>query len=620
MKRPLRYALWTLGGLAALLLAGVLYLTQRFDPNQYKTTLTALVHDQTRRELTLDGDMRLSFWPSLGVDLGHAALSDTDGAPFAELEQARLSVALLPLLRGKVEVGEVYLRGVQVEIVGGKKAASADAPVDSAPVPAIAPPTFAIPPVVIENASLRYRDAATGSTYSVRSLSWRSSGMQPGDSGDLTLRAEVSKGAQIMGQLALDAKQVRLDGSALSAAMTLGWTQATATVQLESPLALDLSRQTVALSDLKLKLDGGLAQAELAGTVEIDVPAEKVGANLRGQLFSSPLQASASVNGFAKPVIRFDVALDTLDSSRFGAGGGQSDGNGDGAETSDAAPDLSVLRTLDLEGTLRIGKLKAGTIQASDVRLGIRGQDGKINLAPLSAKLYQGKLEGSAQLDARAQPVLRLQQSLQGVQLGPLLQDVAGQDRLVGTGNVSLQLVAQGATVAGVRQSLSGAMKLDVRDGALKGVDLASWIRTARAALGQSGTTQADDQTAHTDFSSLTATFDIRSGVAHNGDLLLKSPLLRVNGQGDIDLAGSRLDYRATTVLVKSLQGQGGEDAPAGLSIPLRISGPFSALQYRLDAQALVTDRVKAKVAEKREELKENLKSQLRDSLKGLFR
>ena len=61
------------------------------------------------------------------------------------------------------------------------------------------------------------------------------------------------------------------------------------------------------------------------------------------------------------------------------------------------------------------------------------------------------------------------------------------------------------------------------------------------AAQGQS----ADDKTQKTDFSELSASFTIKNGVAHNEDLDAKSPLLRLGGAGDINIAASSLDYLA---------------------------------------------------------------------------
>ena len=124
-----------------------------------------------------------------------------------------------------------------------------------------------------------------------------------------------------------------------------------------------------------------------------------------------------------------------------------------------------------------------------------------------------------------------------------------------------------------------------------------------------------------TDFSELSPTLNIAKGVAHNDDLTMKSPFLRLGGVGDIDIGEGRMNYLARTSVVGSSSGQGGKDLEQlkGLTIPVRITGPFEALSYKLELGDLATDMAKAKLEEKKEELKTKAGDQLKSKLKGLF-
>ncbi|MBW1960665.1 MAG: hypothetical protein JRJ04_04340 [Deltaproteobacteria bacterium] len=65
--------------------------------------------------------------------------------------------------------------------------------------------------------------------------------------------------------------------------------------------------------------------------------------------------------------------------------------------------------------------------------------------------------------------------------------------------------------------------------------------------------------------------------------LSLKSPLLRMEGSGKIDLPEQHLYYHATVALVKSCEGQGGKglhDLP-NYPIPVTISGPIGNLEVK---------------------------------------
>ncbi|MGE5648765.1 MAG: AsmA-like C-terminal region-containing protein, partial [Bacillota bacterium] len=135
-----------------------------------------------------------------------------------------------------------------------------------------------------------------------------------------------------------------------------------------------------------------------------------------------------------------------------------------------------------------------------------------------------------------------------------------------------------------------------------------------------------------TDFSELSGSFRIANGVAHNDDLSIKSPLMRIGGSGDIDLGAERLDYLVRATVVQSLQGQGGPELQAlrGVTVPVRLSGPFAALGWRIDFAGMASELAKQRIDEKKEEVKSKaqkaleeekakVQDQLKDQLKGLF-
>ena len=70
--------------------------------------------------------------------------------------------------------------------------------------------------------------------------------------------------------------------------------------------------------------------------------------------------------------------------------------------------------------------------------------------------------------------------------------------------------------------------------------DVAATVNERASLRGEQ--TQKADKAQKTDFSELTATFKIANGVARNNDLSLKSPLLRVGGEGDINIGEDSLN------------------------------------------------------------------------------
>ena len=167
------------------------------------------------------------------------------------------------------------------------------------------------------------------------------------------------------------------------------------------------------------------------------------------------------------------------------------------------------------------------------------------------------------------------------------MKDAANFDSLEGKGNLSLDVSGQGNTVSAIKKALNGNAAIKLADGAIKGVNIAGSIRDAKAKLGalKGEKTQAASQTDKTDFSELSATFNIKNGVAHNSDLAGKSPLLRLGGEGDIDIGNENLDYLVKATVVATAAGQGGKELVdlKGVTVPVKLTGPVhrAAIQNR---------------------------------------
>ena len=56
-----------------------------------------------------------------------------------------------------------------------------------------------------------------------------------------------------------------------------------------------------------------------------------------------------------------------------------------------------------------------------------------------------------------------------------------------------------------------------------------------------------------------------------------------------------------------------------GVTIPVKLSGPFTSPDWKIDFSGIVADVAKQKVEEHKEKLKEKVTEQLKDKLKGLF-
>ncbi|MEW6312644.1 MAG: AsmA family protein [Pseudomonadota bacterium] len=560
----------------------------------------------------------------VGFDIGHVAISDLSFTYRDEQSGAKYELAHASLKTGRIASGVPGEMELSLAVQGNQPKLALDIQVGG-----------------------RYTFDLDGQRYGLRDLKLEVKGEAAGitdlvldASGNLDFNGQSSEFSAAGMNVAFSGKRggdnllAKLDAPKLSFAHgQFGGDKATLNLELDGggrAVAANLVLTDVAGSmqafrtALVLKLSATLPDAptvsgDMRGSLAVDRAKESVQASFAGTLMESQVRAKVGMNGFTQPVYNFDLDIDKLDVDRLLP-------PKKAATQAKAGPeqplDLSALKGLNANGNLRIAALMAANIQASQVKVGIKAANGMLVLSPLSATLYQGTLNGSATVSA-AGPRIALKQDLAGVSIAPLLKDVAGKDVLEGKGRIALDVTTQGATVTQMKKALNGSLSVNLADGAIKGINLAATLRSAKANLGGKGEqTQAANTAEKTDFSELKASFAIRNGVAHNEDLSLKSPLLRVGGNGDINVGEDSINYLAKATVVATAAGQGGAELAQlkGMTIPVRVMGPYTALQYKIDFGAMVGEVAKQKVEEKKEELKSRLQEELKSGLKGLFR
>ncbi len=663
MNKPLKVLLIALAALVVLLVAVVAFIVATVNPNDYKPELIKLVKEQTDRTLSIPGEIRLTLFPRIGADLGQLSLSEPRSEQiFAAARQVKVSVALLPLFSRKVEVDRVLVDGLNVKVQrdrqgrfnfddlltrGDKAAAQPDA--GESPAPA-AIPLLQVGGIAITNASLDYRDAASQQRLTVSKLNFSTGPIAEGKKSALDFSADL-QGANPQLALQLSVKsdftpqiaqqKLLLDNFKAS----LGGTAAgQRDLQIKLGLAsAEASAQTIKAPALTLEVSapnpaGGTLALKLQGPVSVDLAHEAVQLALDGQLDSTTLAIKAGVKRFSQPAIDFDIALGELDADRYLPKNEKpTAAAGSGPAGPEAVIDLAPLRTLDARGTLKIAALKIMNLRAASIRLQLKAAGGKAELNPLTATLYGGGVNGTLTANAQAPQTLAAKLDLRGINIGPLMKDALDQQPIDGRGNVAIDVSTSGNTVSQFKKNLGGTAGLQLTDGAINGLDIAGALRNAKAKFGggaQEGKAGAQEKT---DFTEFGASFKISKGVAHNDDLSAKTPLLRLGGAGDIFIAEDRLDYTVKATVVPTLQGQGGPEMEQlkGLTLPVRLSGPYKAITWKIDfgnaagnrARELVDQRkaqlqqeAQKRLDEEKAKAAQRIKEQAEDRLKNLLR
>lgn len=747
MNSILKIFLITLAALVLLVVVAIAVVTLVIDPNDYKDQITDTVKAKTGRELSIPGEIRWSFFPWLGVELGEVRLGNAPGfepETFAAVQQVEVRIKLLPLLFAELEVGQVVLDGLDVTLQRNAQGVSnwADL-IRPTPAPVAEPPdsepeagtggpplaALAVAGLEVRQARVVWDDRAAGQYVEVDPLNLELGQITLGTpiplQADFRVQSREPKLAS-SGNLALEIT-AHLERQQIVIANLQLTTETRgpmipgeqARLQLSAPhLQADLARQTAearALSlqafDLQLQADIEASQimqapryqASLAvqpfsprqvlQLMQIDIPAmadkhalqqAQLNASLKGDLQSltvpdlfirfdeSELTGELAVSRFSRPAITYSLALNQIDVDRYlppqaetTTQPGEKKTAATPATATAALIPVDLIRPLDVDGTLRIDRLKAMNLHSSNIRITTRARDGRVRLHPLGAQLYEGNYSGDIKLDVTGDtPRLNLNENLAGVQIGPLLMDLWGDDKLRGRTDLALNLSAYGNDPDAIRRTLSGDSRFEVHDAEVKDIDMAQLQKIvndidndikavldagnlieakARAdqikqKFGAIKNPQADNASY---FSSITGTVQLKDGLARNKDLRARLPFGRVHGEGSFDLVKLYSDYTAFIKLTSKGEVATGKTYEQMDKTPFKIhfKGPLDTLKPEPDfsdylraesrkaldqaeakARAELKQKADEKVEQEKEQLKQKLEEKAGDVLKKLFK
>ncbi|MGD8629418.1 MAG: AsmA family protein, partial [Gammaproteobacteria bacterium] len=197
--------------LAGLVLIAAIVLPLVIDPNDYKEEIAAEVARQTGRTLNIEGDLSLSVFPWLGLDIGPAQLSNAAGFedPYmARMQTVQVRVKLLPLLRKQLEVDTIRLNGLVLNLARDKQGrtnwadlaeeTAADATGKAGTEAAAGDKGgdglagLAIGGIEVSGARLTWDDQETGTRYEINDLAFTTGAIEPDQAFDLDLSFRAS--------------------------------------------------------------------------------------------------------------------------------------------------------------------------------------------------------------------------------------------------------------------------------------------------------------------------------------------------------------------------------------------------------------------------------------------
>jgi AsmA protein len=291
MGKTLKVLGWLVGMVVVLVVAAIILIPMFVDPNDHKERIVAEVKRATGRDLSIAGDIGLSVFPRLALELNGLTLSNApgfNGSEFASVNHASVRVNLLPLLfKQLLEVDTVQVDGARLnlaiakngttnwdDMAGGKAKGSkpksttkADKSTDMGLL------AFTIGGLNINQASVVWDDQSTGERYSIDNIQMESGEVSPGKPVDLKFSLAAGSQKPLMnGKLSLttqlvfnpDNQSIGMDDLDLDVLVSgEGLPEKGVDVSLQSDVMLNMSSSTLDIQNLvlesgNLKLTGRL--------------------------------------------------------------------------------------------------------------------------------------------------------------------------------------------------------------------------------------------------------------------------------------------------------------------------------------------------------------------------
>ncbi len=646
----IKYILLGIPLLLVLIIGGLAFFLYTLDLNSYKEQIVNAAKENTGRDLVIEGDIEHSLFPRLGLTLGSTTFGNAAGfgdTPMASIDEVDINVAVLPLLKGKVEASKVKLHGLKMNLHKNAKGVTnwddlvtetGEEETATTEESAGADVDIVINGVEITDAELQWQDDEAGTKVQISPFNLTTGKIVDGQPTDVAMNFKMKNAeplldasfqmdtnatfdskAQTLKLADLDVKLNSTGASFPNGAMDL---------KLSSDVSGNFASQEYAMQNTTINIAGtgdafpeGKLDAILQANINANLDKEALSlTSLVVSMLDTKLTGDASVQSFDKPNVKFTLATDLLDLDKL-LPTSSAEEKAESTPADDNEPielPTESMRDLKVNGNISVGKLIISGMTMTNVKATVSAKDGLMQVTPMSMNLYEGTMKGKASVDVRGKtPKYGLATDLAGVQIDQLSIDFLGEEKayIRGLSNLSLNINTTGNSVAELKQALNGKVNLNAGDGALRDKKLASNVEKAAAFMKGREPKPTGEELV---FDKLFGTFNIANGISDNKDFILNTPLIVAKGDGQVDIAKSSTDY---TIAI------GLSEEPGKAAIPVTIKGPFDNLKYGVDLQAALKAKQEAVVEEKKEEIKEKfeekkeekideLKDKLKDKLK----
>jgi len=699
--------------ISTLLFIAIIGFAIVFNPNDYKNDIINVVKEKTGRTLSIPGDISLSLFPWIGINLGAIEISNAKGfgdKPFAKMKHLQVRAKLWPLLKQKLEADTIVIEGLNLNLAKNKQgisnwddlnkthpATKTEGQVSSKNTKENANAqnilgAIALNGLIISDAQFNWNDKQNKQKITVKNVDLSLGALKPETKipftmlfqlEDKTLNANVNFKSELF--FSSDFQQFSFYNTQLSSDLKLASLKQRLSPSLSSPLIqLNLKKETFNTKELALTegqlnlktqltvsnllttpyLKGNLSIAtfnprKVAEKFEVKLPSmadENAATNMSAQLAingtlnklglpdikltldDSHLTGNASVS-LTPGTSAIQLAIDTINLDRYLPKpvdeNDKTTKNKINQKQSSKINEailipVGILAAVNLDADFKINKIQIKKTHWTNFNLKAHSKNGLIQIKPLTMNGYDSTVKSDLKLRViKNNAILSGNLNIQKIKAGKLLNDLIGKDKLKGETTLTANFDTAGIKLSQLKSNLNGNLKLNLKDGTIKGFDLNHQKNVLDAKLKRKPEPKAPSPV-ETKIASLSASAIINKGVLSNKDLRAATPLARIIGQGTVDIANEKINYTASVKFTDSTNIQPSATFEKMNSIPLDIdiSGTFDKPNIQPNFGKVLNSLVKkelkkqeTKIKEKvTKDIKKELEKKLGNELKNLFK
>lgn len=552
-------------GIAAFVVVAVAALSAipfLIQADAVRESVKAEIRYATGIDPALRGRVSVSLFPYGSASFDDVVLSDEDSdGPSLAAERLTAQLRLLPLLLGRIEVGEVTLVRPRILVELDEAGQSNWGRLMARLIEAVKPATrtqhrvsFSEIRLVGGTVLVRNRAGHVAETFDhvKLSLAWPSISKTFAATGQFAWRGQTLDAALTLSDFlaALTGNRsglkARISGGPIKLAFD-GHIGYRPTLKVEGTMAADgpSLRNVLEWVGLTPLPGGGFGRFALkAQTNMVGQTVAFSGVNI--ELDGNAAEGVFSVTTGARPQLQGTLAADQMDITPYLSAMEVLDGSE--REWSRIPIKLDGLKGMEFDLRLSAARVILAGSRIGRTALTANLRDGRFLLTIGESRAFDGIVKGTIGLAGGSDGAdLQAQLQFTGVDLDQCLGVVFGLRKMEGRGDIALTLDASGSDVLGLARTLNGSGSLVAMKGALVGINVEQLLRRLeRRPLSGGG----DFRNGRTPFEKMAILVKIVDGTAKVEDVTLEGTAVRLAVGGSASIPSRKLDLKGTATLV----------------------------------------------------------------------